>query len=44
MISLEETLVKLNLYAIYDTASGVYDGPFKARSDAEAVRYVLQLS
>ena len=30
--------MKLNLYAIFDTASGVYDGPFKCRSDPEAIR------
>ena len=28
----------VNLYAIFDTCSGVYDGPFKARTDGEALR------
>ena len=30
--------MKFCLYAIFDTASGVYDGPWKARTDAEAIR------
>ena len=30
--------MKLNLYAIFDTASGVYDGPLRSRADAEAIR------
>lgn len=30
--------MKLNMYAVYDSASGVYDGPSKARSHPEAIR------
>ena len=30
--------MKLFLYAIYDVASGIYDGPWKARTDEEAKR------
>lgn len=30
--------MKLGLFAVYDICSGVYDGPFKARTDAEAQR------
>jgi hypothetical protein len=30
--------MKLGLFSIFDSASGVYDGPFKARTDAEAIR------
>ena len=27
-----------NLYAIFDTASGIYDGPFKMQTDQTALR------
>lgn len=30
--------MKKNLYAIYDTASGVYDGPFPGVSDGHVLR------
>lgn len=30
--------IKKNLYAIIDTASGVYDGPFKGLSDGQMIR------
>ena len=30
--------MKINLYAIFDTASGVHDGPLRSRADAEAIR------
>ena len=30
--------MRLNVYCIFDRASGVYDRPWCARSDAEAVR------
>jgi hypothetical protein len=30
--------IKKNLYAIIDTASGVYDGPFKGVSDGQMIR------
>jgi hypothetical protein len=36
--------MKLNLYAVIDTASGVYDGPFKARSDAEMIRIFTDIA
>lgn len=31
------------LFTIFDTASGVYDGPFRARTDQEAVRHFTNL-
>lgn len=30
--------MKVGLYAIYDTASGVYDGPVPMKTDAVAIR------
>ena len=30
--------MKLKVYAIFDSASGVYDGPFKARGHGEIIR------
>lgn len=30
--------MKINLYAIYDSASGVYDGPHKGQSDGAILR------
>lgn len=35
--------IKKNLYAIIDTASGVYDGPFKGLSDAQMIRVFSDL-
>ncbi len=32
------TLMKLNIYSIYDTASGLYSRPFFTQSDGEATR------
>jgi len=34
----KEDIMKLNIYTIYDTASGLYLRPFFAQSDGEAVR------
>ena len=31
------------LFAVFDTASGVYDGPFRAMTDAEAKRNFANL-
>ena len=30
--------MKVNLYAIFDSASGVYDGPFPSLADEAAIR------
>ena len=30
--------MKIRLYAVYDSASGVYDGPFPNRAHGEAIR------
>ena len=30
--------MNMKLYAIFDSASGVYDGPFKARGHGEIMR------
>ena len=30
--------MKVNLYAVFDRCSGVYDGPIAGRADAEMVR------
>lgn len=35
--------MRLQLFAIMDTCSGVYDGPFKARANGEAVRMFKEL-
>lgn len=35
--------IKKNLYAIIDTASGVYDGPFKGISDGQMIRVFSDL-
>lgn len=35
--------MKLNLYAIIDTASGVYDGPFKGQADGAMIRQFSDL-
>lgn len=34
----------LNLYAIFDRCSGVYDGPHKARTDSEITRMFADLA
>jgi len=36
--------MKLNIYSIYDTASGLYSRPFFTQSDAEAVRSFKDIS
>ena len=30
--------MKVDLYAVYDVASGVYDGPIPGRADGEVIR------
>ena len=30
--------MKVNLYAVFDTASGIYDGPIPGKSDGQMVR------
>lgn len=35
--------MKLNLYAIFDQESGVFDGPFKARTDGEVKRMFIDI-
>lgn len=35
--------IKKNLYAIIDTASGVYDGPFKGITDSQMIRVFADL-
>lgn len=30
--------MKVNLYAVIDTASGIYDGPFPGKSDGHIIR------
>ena len=35
---IEENVVKLNMYAIYDRCSGVYDRPFPSHGDNSAIR------
>ncbi len=34
----EESLMKLNMYSIFDTASGTYNRPLFARADGEIMR------
>ena len=36
--------MKLNIYSIYDTASGLYSRPFFTPSDAEAIRSFSDIS
>ena len=36
-------MMQKNLYAIFDTASGVYDSPMTFNADAEAVRFFKQI-
>jgi hypothetical protein len=36
--------MKLKVYAIFDSASGVYDGPFKARGHGEIIRMFSDLA
>lgn len=40
----EDSLMKLNIYSIYDTAAGLYSRPFFCQSDAEAIRMFADLS
>jgi hypothetical protein len=35
--------MKVNLYAVFDRCSGVYDGPHPGRADAEMVRNFSQM-
>ena len=30
--------MKVNLYAVYDSASGIYDGPIPGQSDGQMIR------
>lgn len=36
--------MKVNLYAVYDVASGVYDGPIPSQTDAVAIRNFSQMA
>jgi hypothetical protein len=36
--------MKVNLYAVLDTASGVYDGPVPSKTDGTAMRSFTQMA
>ncbi len=40
----KESLVKLNVYSIFDNASGLYSRPFFTQADGEAVRHFSDIA